>query len=291
MSQACISVHSRCTTSYMAGAYTLSFFEIRRRTVQRYCNPVWVSLNSPLNQNIQGLYSPARCSLLYFSSAPWLKIWIKCSTCRLCVWQAACTTEASNVQANLPLFLLWLSYVCCRGEDRLRSMHACTAVRLYSPKGRTCVRSKERALNSGGKEKLEKNEVGGFWRKYTWVGEKCKTSGENKYNHNMNIRLPLFWSLGVRSEAQTVLAARPHALAWRMDVMSWLGAWTILYGLTAKWLGQKGLAIVFPWIVENGHADKVIDFASGRGKGLYYLIGLHCKFAALFAKNFLQHRK
>ena len=40
----------------------------------------------------------------------------------------------------------------------------------------------------------------------------------------MNIRLPLFWSLGVRSEAQTVLAARPHALAWRRDVMSWLGA-------------------------------------------------------------------
>ena len=30
----CVSVHSRCTTSHMAGAYTLSFFEIRGRTVQ-----------------------------------------------------------------------------------------------------------------------------------------------------------------------------------------------------------------------------------------------------------------
>ena len=39
----CVSVHSRCTTSHMAGAYTLSFFEIRGRTVQ----PVWVALDSP----------------------------------------------------------------------------------------------------------------------------------------------------------------------------------------------------------------------------------------------------
>ena len=30
----CVSVHSRCITSHMAGAYTLSFFEIRGRTVQ-----------------------------------------------------------------------------------------------------------------------------------------------------------------------------------------------------------------------------------------------------------------
>ena len=30
----CVSVHSRCTTSHMAGAYTLSFFEIRGGTVQ-----------------------------------------------------------------------------------------------------------------------------------------------------------------------------------------------------------------------------------------------------------------
>ena len=29
-----------------------------------------------------------------------------------------CTTEASNVQANLPLFPVWISSVCCRGEDQ-----------------------------------------------------------------------------------------------------------------------------------------------------------------------------
>ena len=30
----CVSVHSRCISSHMAGAYTLSFFKIRGRTVQ-----------------------------------------------------------------------------------------------------------------------------------------------------------------------------------------------------------------------------------------------------------------
>ena len=34
VSQACVSVHSRCISSHTAGAYTLSFFLIRGRTVQ-----------------------------------------------------------------------------------------------------------------------------------------------------------------------------------------------------------------------------------------------------------------
>ena len=34
MDVSCVSVHSRCISSHMTGAYTLSFFEIRGGTVQ-----------------------------------------------------------------------------------------------------------------------------------------------------------------------------------------------------------------------------------------------------------------
>ena len=61
----CVYVHSRCTTSHMAGSYTLSFFEIRGRTVQPRPSRFGLS-----NYNIQGVHSPARGILLYFSSAP-----------------------------------------------------------------------------------------------------------------------------------------------------------------------------------------------------------------------------
>ena len=36
---------------------------------------------------------------------------------------------------------------------------------------------------------MEKNGGGG-WRKYAWVGEKCKNAGENKYNHPASGRHP-----------------------------------------------------------------------------------------------------
>ena len=81
------------------------------------CNPVWVALDSPTTM-FDWCILKTRCILLHFSSAPWQKIWIKCTTCRLCVGNLLCTTEASNVQANLPLFPLWFSAICCRGEDR-----------------------------------------------------------------------------------------------------------------------------------------------------------------------------
>ena len=64
MNVSCASVHSRCITSYMAGAYTLSFFEIRGRTMQPRLSRFGLS-----NYNVQGLYSPTRCILQYFSSA------------------------------------------------------------------------------------------------------------------------------------------------------------------------------------------------------------------------------
>ena len=62
----CVSVHSRCISSHKTGAYTLSFFEIRGSTVQPRLSRSGLS-----NYNIQGVHSPARGILLYFSSLPW----------------------------------------------------------------------------------------------------------------------------------------------------------------------------------------------------------------------------
>ena len=138
------------------------------------------------------------------------------------------------------------------------------------------------------------------WRKMRWGG-----FGENTHELEKNakplekINTIIIWTSDFHCFGAWESGQRPR-LCWPPGHMCWPGAWTWWAGWAherycmasqqSDW-DRKGLAIVFPWIVENGHADKVIDFASGRGKGLYYLIGLHCKFAALFAKNFLQHRK
>ena len=63
MDVSCVSLHSRCIFSHMAGAYTLSFFEILARNVQLRLSCFGLS-----NYNVQGLYSG--CILLYFSSPP-----------------------------------------------------------------------------------------------------------------------------------------------------------------------------------------------------------------------------
>ena len=62
---------------------------------------------------VHGLFSPTRCILLYFSSAPWPKVWIKCTTCRRCVWQSAlhhrgkqCPGESFAVPILIQLHLL-----------------------------------------------------------------------------------------------------------------------------------------------------------------------------------------
>ena len=51
----CVSVHPRCISSHMTGAYTLSFLEIRgpRRTMQPRLSRIRLS-----NYNVQQLYSP-----------------------------------------------------------------------------------------------------------------------------------------------------------------------------------------------------------------------------------------
>ena len=51
MDVSCVSVHSRCISSHMTGAYSLFFFKIWGRTVQPHLS----------------LYSPTRCILSYFS--------------------------------------------------------------------------------------------------------------------------------------------------------------------------------------------------------------------------------
>ena len=103
----CVSVHTRCISLHMTGAYTLSFFEIRGRIVQPRLSQFGLS-----KYNVQGLYSPTRCILLYFSRAQWPKIWIKCTTCRCCVWQSAlhhrgkqCPGESSTVPTLIQLHL------------------------------------------------------------------------------------------------------------------------------------------------------------------------------------------
>ena len=65
------------------------------------------------NYNVQGLYSPTQCILLYFFSAQWPKFWIKYTTCRRCVWQSAlhhrgkqCPGESSTVPIPIRLHLL-----------------------------------------------------------------------------------------------------------------------------------------------------------------------------------------
>ena len=85
------------------------------------CNPVWVALDSPtktfkvciLQPDVFCYISPV-CSDRKFESRVQLVGFVFDSL--------LCTTEVSNVQANLPLFPLWSSSVCCKGKDRLRSM-------------------------------------------------------------------------------------------------------------------------------------------------------------------------
>ena len=62
----CVSVHSRCISSHKTGAYTFSFFEMRGRSKQPRLSHFGLS-----NYNVQGLHSPTRGILLYFSSPPW----------------------------------------------------------------------------------------------------------------------------------------------------------------------------------------------------------------------------
>ena len=78
----CVSVHARCIAWHITVAYTLFFFEIRWRTEQpRPCHFVL------FNYNYQGVDSPTRPTQQQFSSSQWPKIWIKCTNCRLSVWQ------------------------------------------------------------------------------------------------------------------------------------------------------------------------------------------------------------
>ena len=67
---------------------------------------------------VHGLFSPTRCILLYFSSAPWPKFESSLQLVGVVFGSLLCTTEASNVQVNLPLFPHWFSSIYCRGEER-----------------------------------------------------------------------------------------------------------------------------------------------------------------------------
>ena len=90
----CVSVHSRCISSHMAGAYHSTHFLFSKLGEDR-ANPsesLWT-----LQLKCSRLYFPTRYILLYFSSAHWLKIWIKYTTCGHCV----CTTKASNMMRTM----------------------------------------------------------------------------------------------------------------------------------------------------------------------------------------------
>ena len=83
----CVSVNSRCTTSHMASAYTLSFFWDEGEDSATPSESPWtLQLN---------------CSRVAFSNPMYFAIflyctvtWIKCTTCRVCVWQSALLTSA-----------------------------------------------------------------------------------------------------------------------------------------------------------------------------------------------------
>ena len=102
MDVSCVSEHSRCISSHMAGAYTLSFFKIRGKLVE----PVWVALDSP-TKTFKG------CILQPNSRAQWLKIWAKCTTYKRCVLHSAlhhrgkqCPGESFTVPTLVQLHLL-----------------------------------------------------------------------------------------------------------------------------------------------------------------------------------------
>ena len=98
--------HSKCIALQKPGqgAYTRSCFWDK---VESSATPSGSYLK------VQGLYSPTRGILLYFSSAQWPKIWFKCSNCRLVAWQSAlhhrhkqCPGEPSTVCTLIHLHLL-----------------------------------------------------------------------------------------------------------------------------------------------------------------------------------------
>ena len=82
-------------SSHKTGAYKVSFLD----KGEDPCNPraLWVALASP-TATFNGLYSPTRCILLYFSSAQWLKKLIKYTAYRLCVLQSALHHRAMSRQ-------------------------------------------------------------------------------------------------------------------------------------------------------------------------------------------------
>ena len=117
-------MHSTCTWSHIAGAYTLSFFKIRGRTVQPCLSHFGLTLDSPTIMSKGCTLLPD--ILLYFSSAQRLKIWIKCTSFNTeqlvgVVFAVHGALHHRGKQcpclANLPLFTHWFSSICCRGED------------------------------------------------------------------------------------------------------------------------------------------------------------------------------
>ena len=88
-------------------------------------NPVWIAMNSPTKTFKGCILQPDHGPDVLCYISPVRRDWKFESSVQLVSFvfrSLLYTTEASNVQANLPLCPLWLSSVCCRGEDRLWSM-------------------------------------------------------------------------------------------------------------------------------------------------------------------------
>ena len=111
MNVSCVSVHSRCISLHMAGAYTLSFLETRGGP----CNPVCVALDSPttmfkdciLQPDVSCYISPVRRNRKFESNVQLVGV---------VFGSLLCTTEARNVQVNLLLFPHWFSSICWRAK-------------------------------------------------------------------------------------------------------------------------------------------------------------------------------
>ena len=79
------------------------------------CNSVWVALDSPTITfkgcilDVFCYISPVRRDWKFESFLQFVDVLFG---------SLLCTTEASNVRANLPLFTHWFCSICCRGEDR-----------------------------------------------------------------------------------------------------------------------------------------------------------------------------
>ena len=110
MDVSCVSVHSTCISSHVVSVNTLSFSKITARSVQH----IWVALDFPTKMF-------TGCWMYFAIFLQWLvteKFESKVQLVGFVFGILLCTTEASNVQANLPLFPHWFGSIC-RSENRL----------------------------------------------------------------------------------------------------------------------------------------------------------------------------